>query len=146
MVICFVSEFNFTFPPPAFLTSEMTDAKSQDGEFSGSLTDFIRFGTFVTGEIGGVDDDGVGGFVNVQLGTRAEVVEEDLGQKPVDTLDEQLCFGRGGSKAALMLFSMALLMRLYDSTARERWPDLELTPWLSKPASHNVEHRVALME
>ena len=146
MVICFVSESNFTFPPPVLRTSEMTEAKSQDGEFSGSLTELIRFGTFVTGEIGGVDDDGVGDFVNVRPGIRPEVVEEDLGQKPVDNLDEQLCFGLGGSNAALMLFSMALLMRLYDSTARERWPDLELTPWLSKPASHNVEQRVALME
>ena len=44
MVICFVSEFNSTFPPPALRTSQMTEAK---------------FGTFVTGAIGGFDDDGL---------------------------------------------------------------------------------------
>ena len=59
MVICYVSESNFTFPPPALRTSQMTEAK---------------FGTFVTGAIGGLDDDGVGGLVNVQLGMTAEVV------------------------------------------------------------------------
>ena len=93
MVICFVSESNFTFPPPALHTLEMTEAKSQDVEFSGSLTEFIRFGTFVTGMIGGLEDDGVGGLVNVQLGITAEVVEEDVEQKTVDTLDKQLAFG-----------------------------------------------------
>ena len=59
MIKCFVFDSNFTFPPPALRTSEMTEAKSQDGEFSGSLTEFIRFGTFVTGAIGGFDDDGL---------------------------------------------------------------------------------------